>query len=318
MKDEGPIMPRSAAQPRQSHVALAERLADQLRLAEMKAGDRLPELWVASRCAVSRTLARAALGVLEAQGVTVYRRGRGHFLQVDPADMRPLRPAGDDGDLKTAILRDRIARRLADRITIPELMRRYEQPRPAVTKALARMAEDRLVERGAGQRWHFRPLLDGPAALADSYRLRLVLEPAALLEPGFAPDRRLLADLRTRMDGLLSLGDRDFDVPVFDDLDRSFHEALAAGCGNRFVRDGLIEHLHLRRTPAFQSPAPSSRLRESVREHLRILDQVERARLDAAADLMRVHLQLSRSMRPSLSVRGAPALVKPAGPATPA
>ena len=310
-------MPQSAGQPRQSHVDLAERLVDRLRLADLKAGDRLPEQWVASHCAVSRTLARAALDVLEARGLAVHRPGRGRFLCVDPSDMRPLRPVGDgDGDLRTAILRDRIARRLADRITIPELMRRYDQPRPVVTKALTRLAEDRLVERGAGQRWHFRPLLDGPAALADSYRLRLLMEPAALLEPGFAPDRGLLSDLRARMDGLLTLDDRDFDVPVFDEVDRSFHEALAAGCGNRFLRDGLIEHLHLRRTPAFHSPAPPNRLRDSVREHLRILDQAERGRLDAAADLMRAHLQLSRSGRPSLSVRGAPALIAPAGPAT--
>ncbi|MCA8909091.1 MAG: GntR family transcriptional regulator [Rhodospirillaceae bacterium] len=311
-------MPSASLPPRQSHLDLADRLVDEIRQAGTRIGDHLPEQWVASRCAVSRTLARAALGVLEGEGAVAFRPGRGYVLSADPVALREARSqsgaqSGAGEDLRTRILRDRVARRLSEQVTIPELMRRYGEARPPVAKTLARLAEDRLVERGAGQRWHFRPMLDGPSALADSYRYRLLAEPACLLEPGFTADRPRLADLRARMDQLLLAADAGFDTALFDEVDRAFHETLAEGCANRFLRSDLLDHLKMRRAPSFQSPAPVNRLRESTREHLRVLEQVERGRMEAAADLMRVHLQLSQPSWPTLSVRGAPPLVGPSG-----
>ena len=50
------------------------------------------------------------------------------------------------------------------------------------------------------------------------------------------------------------------------------------------------------------------RLRQSTREHLAILDQLESRQYEVAADLLRVHLRLSRSQRPQAASRGAPAL----------
>ena len=50
------------------------------------------------------------------------------------------------------------------------------------------------------------------------------------------------------------------------------------------------------------------RLRQSTREHLAILDQLESRQFEVAADLLRVHLRLSRSQRPQAASRGAPAL----------
>ena len=50
------------------------------------------------------------------------------------------------------------------------------------------------------------------------------------------------------------------------------------------------------------------RLKQSMREHLTILDHLEGRQFEAAADLLRVHLRLSRSQRPQAASRGAPAL----------
>ncbi len=80
------------------------------------------------------------------------------------------------------------------------------------------------------------------------------------------------------------------------------------GAANRFVADSLGQHLRLRELPGATARANVVRLRQAMQEHLGILDQMEAGRLDVAADLLRVHLRLSRSQRPQAANRGAPPL----------
>jgi DNA-binding GntR family transcriptional regulator len=83
---------------------------------------------------------------------------------------------------------------------------------------------------------------------------------------------------------------------------------VAQGAANRFVAEALGAHLRLRRLPGTIVGVNVYRLRQSTREHLAILDQLEARQFDAAADLMRLHLRLSRNLRPQAANRGAPAL----------
>jgi DNA-binding GntR family transcriptional regulator len=49
---------------------------------------------------------------------------------------------------------------------------------------------------------------------------------------------------------------------------------------------------------------------QSNLEHIQILEQIERGQMELAADLMRVHIQLSQSQRPRLAGRGVPPAFK--------
>ena len=63
-------------------------------------------------------------------------------------------------------------------------MRRY-QAGHIVLAALALLSEEGVVHRGRGREWQFRPLLKSRRAREESYDLRLILEPSALLLPTF-------------------------------------------------------------------------------------------------------------------------------------
>jgi DNA-binding GntR family transcriptional regulator len=302
---------RQTSRPRASHRDLAARILDFARQRGLGIGGRLPEQQIASSCNVSRTPVRAALRLLQEQGIVRWESEAGYSLAVDltaqAAGGAELPHAAED-DLAQAILRDRAARRLDETITVSGVMRRYSARRSAVLNALKRLAEDNLLEKAPGQSWLFRPALDGADAQAESYEFRLLLEPAAVVAPGFRLDEARAAVLRERMEALLALGDHAFDAREFQKLDAEFHDMIADGAANRFLADALAGHLKLRRLPGTLSGVNLYRLRQSTREHIAILDQLEGRQFEAAADLLRVHLRLSRSQRPQAASRGAPAL----------
>jgi DNA-binding GntR family transcriptional regulator len=215
-------------------------------------------------------------------------------------------PQAEEEELAASVLRDRMAGRLGDSISISELMRRYDIGRPAAQKALQQLSESQAIERGPGQSWLFRPSLNSLAALEESLKFRLILEPEALLSPSFNADPQRLALLRSAMQGLLARPVEDFDLQQFRELDISFHELLAQSCGNRFISDALLQHQGLRRLPNLLPSVSVHRLQEALREHLQIIAQIERGQMEIAADLLRLHLRLSAAQRPQTANRGIP------------
>lgn len=299
------------AKPRTNHIALAQRILDVARQRGFHAGDRLPEQALAALCNVSRTPVRAALRLLEEQGIAERETGAGYRLRADPS-AQPVPnglPAAEEDDLAGAILRDRVARRLDGMVTVGALMRRYSCGRRTVLNALKKLADDNIVVRAPGQAWLFRPSPDSAEALAESYDFRLLMEPAAILAPGFRLDRRLASELRRGMEALLARPDSDFAAAEFQRLDAEFHGLVAEGCGNRFVADALGLHIRLRHAHSAYASVNVYRLRQSLREHLGILDQLEAGQHEIAAELMKVHLRLSRAPRPQAAGRGVPVLV---------
>ena len=305
------MMPAKTRQPRKNHLDLAQRILDVARQNGMRPGAHLPEQQMASQCSVSRTPIRAAFKILENQGLVSWEHDCGYRLSVDlssPVDLDPGLPSTEEATLAKAILRDRAARRLSGTITVTELMRRYATDRGTVLKAIRSLSGDDVLQRAPGQAWIFRALPDSPESVADSFAFRLLLEPAAILAPGFRLDGLKAAALREGMEDLAGLPDSSFDTRAFRRLDIEFHRLIAVGCANPFVADALNAHLRLRQLPGVGGNANVFRLRQATQEHLGILDNLESQQYEVAADLMRVHLRLSRSQRPQAANRGAPPL----------
>lgn len=295
---------------RAHHVELAQRILELANRARLKRGDRLVEQWIATQCRVSRTPVRGALKLLAEQGITDYRPGDGHRLAVDPRtapDVDARLPEPPEERLFNAIVRDRAARRVPKTLTVSSLMRRYRAARATVQKVLQSLAEQQLVERAPGQRWVFRPGFDSADAVAESYRYRLLLEPAALEHSGFSADGARLAALRTTLESLLEMPAEKLDVRLFFQSDYDFHETVARGCGNRFIGDALMLHHRLRRLAGAPVQPNVHRLREATREHLSLVGHIEAGSMQIAADLMRFHLRLAGEQRPKMAHWGAPA-----------
>ena len=298
----------SEKKPRTNHLELARRIIELAQESGLESGASLSEQQLAKAFQVSRTLIRAGLNLLVEQGLAEHQAGRGYSLAADPNTqvLAPSLPRAEEETLAESVLSDRMAGRLGNSISASEIMRRYDIGRPAAQKVLAQLSENQVLERGPGQSWNFRPLLDNLAALEESLQFRLVLEPPALLADGFVIDRQRLALLRDSTETLLAQPIERFDMAQFRELDISFHEMIAACCGNRFIGDALLQHQHLRSLPNLLPSVSVHRLQESLREHLKIIEHIERGQREIAADLLRLHLRLSVATRPQTANRGIP------------
>ena len=190
------------------------------------------------------------------------------------------------------------------------LIRRYGTTRPTVPNALTVLQQQGIVERVPGQSWAFRPILDTPAAVADSLQFRLILEPAAILAPGFDLDPAKARPLHLQMTEALAAPEGRISGMAFRRQDTDFHALIAQGAGNRFMRDALLAHHRLRRATQKENATPEFRLRQAIQEHLEILNSLGRRQFDVAADQMTHHLRLSRNQRPDAANRGSPPMMR--------
>src|SRR5690606_29176973 len=83
---------------------------------------------------------------------------------------------------------DYINNRVGEQFSEADMLRQYGVGRGLLSRVLQRMASDRVIERNAGYGWRFEPLLKSVEAHDESYRFRMIIEPAALEEPGFTLD----------------------------------------------------------------------------------------------------------------------------------
>lgn len=304
-------MPAPRRRSRQNHVELARAVVRQVQAQGMTVGDHLPEQRFADLCGVSRTPIRATFELLFSQGFLTRRPEEGYYLAVDPveADAETVRRLDQAEDsLATRILRDRTARRLGEVQTVRALAQRYDASRASVLNALRILLRDGIVSQQPGQSWVFQPILDSPRAVEDSLSFRLVLEPQAILSPGFELDSAQAGTMRQTLQRHLDQRDVRTTQASFLRLDTDFHGLIARGSGNRFLRVALLAHHRLRRNTQKTTAIPEFRIRQATAEHLDILDALLRGDHELGADLMTVHLRRSQKTRPDAANRGIPPL----------
>lgn len=270
------------------------RILDQAIAGRFEAGDRLTELALTARLGVSRTPVRAALRFLHQRGLLDHAPHRGYTLQASQAELARVQralPQDEASAFYYQLLRDRTAGRLGAQVTERELEQAYGQRATLVREVLVRMLQHGIVRGRRGQRWEFSEALDADSE-RESYRFRMVLECAALAEPGFRMDPERLAACRQRQQSLINHATRRSWLDFFE-ANAELHELLAGASGNRFMLKALQEQNRLRRISDLSDyPLVNvERLRESCQEHLAMLDAIERGRLKEAAQLMRTHLQ---------------------------
>ena len=309
-------MEESTGKVRQRHVELAQKILDFAIERGLPRGGRLTEQVLASHCNVSRTPIRKALQLLAEKRIVSSEHEGGYQLAIEPASFPGFAgealPA-EAAELYNAILRDISAGRIGDSQTVAGLQRRYGASRSAVQNALIRLSEENLAERAPGQQWLIKQFAISGEAIAKSYEFRLACEPLALTMPGFRRDVAALTSLRQSMEILRGMGEGAFDQRLFERTDHDFHMLIARSCGNPFMSETL--QTHHRRRKASQPPmhVNAFRLIQSNAEHLQILEQIERGQFDLAADLLRVHIQLSHVERPRIAGRGVPIAFRIAG-----
>lgn len=268
------------------HVLLARRVLDHIRAEGMLAGQHLTEQSLEPVLRTSRSPIRGALARLQAEGILMPRPPRrGLFLVRDAAALAPHPGAEDAAYL--ALANDRLAGRLPAVLSETEAMRRYALTRDRLRRLLGRAAEEGWIEQRASKGWSFLPMIDGPDACAESYALRVALEPAAMLMPGFRPDPAALARLRRQQQALADGFCRHATATELFQANSTFHETLARLSGNRFVHQVIARQNQLRRLLEYRVAADRDRVHRQCGEHLAILDLLDAG--DRAAASARLH-----------------------------
>jgi len=268
-------------------------------------GERLNEARLAERLGVSRTPLRAALALLEQEGVVIREPYRGVRLVKLPAPsapspLAPITPNSTDEDtLLVRIARDRGRSLLGSDVTETDLARRYGVGRPVVRAALDRLADLGMVAHKPGYGWRFTDTLHDLEARAQSYRFRIIIETAAILEPGFALPTAWADVMRARHQRALADRWTPTSSVAFFEMNAAFHEGIAAASGNRYLHASVVRQNRLRRLSNYHWRHGIDRVVVNCQEHLGILDQLEQHAFAAAADAMRRHLETASHLQPS-------------------
>lgn len=298
-----PNPPSSSDSPGGLTATVAQRLLEQLVRSAAPRGERLKEQALADALGVSRSPIRKALQYLETLGAVRSEPNRGFQLAMESAALRAL--TIDDGDSDEAvymrIVEDRLANAIGEEVSEAELMDRHGWSRLQVQRALNRLAREGLAERKPGRGWLFRPVLQTVEAHRASYRFRMIIEPAALLEPSFKVDKAAFDRVRRTQHLLLDGGIERWTAAERFIAGAEFHEALVACANNPFILDALRSVNQQRRILEYHSHTHATqdhtRLTRQCQEHLALLDLLEAGERMEAAHQLRQHLDVVRVIK---------------------
>ncbi len=280
--------------------SVAAGILEYIRKLDLHAGERLREQTLADELGVSRSPVRKALQYLESAGIVASTPNRGYFLKERAADLIRLDiPADDESDeaLYLRVAEERLSGALPEEITEVDLMERYELSRLQVQRALNRMAREGLAERKPGRGWVFRPFLSNDTAYREGYRFRMIIEPAALLEPSFRIDKVAFARIRRDQRAMLDGGIEKWSRSELFRAGAQFHETLVAASNNSFLIDSIRNVNQLRRLLEYRVNVDRSRLYQQCGEHLMLLDLIEGGDRMEASHKLRQHLDVARSIK---------------------
>ncbi|MDB5957574.1 GntR family transcriptional regulator [Ramlibacter sp.] len=273
------------------------RILELIREEGLTPGSHLPAQRLADRLRLSRSPVNQALGVLHEKGLLHREPNRGYFLaqEIEAPTAQLAQEFGlDEGGGASAVYfrvaEDRLQGLLPDAFSETLLKQRYALTSAQLQALLHRMAQEGWVQKKPGYGWEFSPMLTTAESLLQSYRLRLALEPAALLEPGYHIAPEALARCRAAEVHLLKGGIKTDTADQIHERGVRFHEALVEGSGNPFFIDTIRRVNRVRRLLSYRSTQDRKRYRQHCEQHLAILDLLAQDRNEEAAQALREHL----------------------------
>ncbi|MGP6085902.1 GntR family transcriptional regulator [Antarctobacter jejuensis] len=274
--------------------SIAETIAGRIASGVLAPGAHLSAQKVADEFGVSRSPVREALTLLEDQAILQREKNRGYFVteasRRRSLDVNNGTPVDDPSDPYIRFAEDWLDDRIPADVTEQMLRDRYGLTKAGVNEILHRASHEGWAERKQGYGWSLLPVAKTPEGFDQVYRFRMVIEPAAILEPGFKISNSVIEKLRA--DQLRILDSDTTRIPTFNRLEKGseFHEELIKMCGNPYFHTALVRVNRMRRLMEYRAKVDPERLAIQCREHLEILDLVARGELIEASYAMRQHL----------------------------
>ncbi|MBV7485381.1 GntR family transcriptional regulator [Bordetella sp. BOR01] len=276
---------------------LAAQIVELIQADGLAVGAHLPAQMLADRLRVSRSPINEALQHLHEMGVLARERNRGYFVardvpsgSGDPSTALGLQAHDALIDVYFRIADDLLRGELPTSFTESQMRARYALTPAQLNAVLGRIANEGWAERRPGYGWEFSGMMRTPDALLQSYRLRLALEPAALLEPGYRLDPAVLARCRQAELHLLAGGIETDTADQLHDRGVRFHESLVEASGNPFFIDTVRRVNRVRRLLSYRSMRDRKRYRQHCEQHLHVLELLEHERNEDASRALHEHL----------------------------
>lgn len=278
---------------------VAHGVVDRIVEQRLAAGARINEQALARELGVSRTPVRAVLAWLATRGVLERRPQEGYFLVQRLASVREagIDVAADGPDLYGRMMMDLLVGAIAGTMSLSALLRQYDVPRGEMMATLRRIVREGLVEPAPGHGWRF--IQFEADTIEKGYRLRLLIEPAVLLEADYRCDERALKELQRDHRETVRTLSRKTPWPELFAIDARFHETVARGSGNDLVVETIQRQNRIRRLCEYLGYERLDRVKASLEEHVAILDSLlDGDRRWASAQLQR---HLDKSLKQSLT-----------------
>lgn len=278
--------------------SIATQIVEFIQTEALPVGAHLRAQMLADRLRVSRTPVNEALAVLHDKGIVRREKNRGFFL-AQPVDKPAAELARELGIVEPDIVgaayfqiaEDLLSGALPSEVAEQTIRQRYALTATQLNAVLKRITQEGWGERKPGYGWTFSTMLTTPDSLLQSYRMRLALEPAALLEPGYRLDSTVITRLRAAEQHLLDGGIQTDTADQLHDRGVRFHESLVEGSGNPFFIDTIRRVNRVRRLLSYRSMRERTRYEQHARQHLHLLDLLEQGRQADACAAMRDHLE---------------------------
>jgi len=272
---------------------ISVQLAQDILSGSVAGGAHLSAQKVAERYGVSRTPVRDALIELESKGVLNREVNRGYFVSNSiPESFKAWIEdnSGSDGSDYYTLAEDWLKDRLPEEVTEQFLRQKYDWTKSKVTELLLRAAREGWAERKEGYGWRFLPVAKTPAAFDEIYRFRMAIEPAAMLEPTFKIDRKVLNEHKRIQEGMIEKGMDSAPEERLLKNGSDFHEAIIRMSNNPYFFTALQRVNRMRRLMEYRAEVNYQRLSVQCGEHLELIALLERGEIAEASYFMRRHL----------------------------
>lgn len=279
--------------------ALARNIASQISLlvttGDLSAGDHLRTQHLADKFGVSRSPVREAMQILAEQGLLEQKENRGFFIK-DVPESKVVEPIGDEArpfeveNDYQRLAEDWLMDRIPAEVTEGMLRDLYKVTKAQLSDMLMRAVREGWAERKQGYGWRFLPVAKTPEAFEQIYRFRMLIEPAAMLEPSFKLDRKILQEQRRIQERMLETDIVRLPAERLLHNGSLFHEELMKMSNNPFFHLSLVRVNQMRRLLEYRSRIDRSRLFTQCEEHLAIVDLLDRSEILEASYAMRKHL----------------------------
>jgi DNA-binding GntR family transcriptional regulator len=273
---------------------IARDIASLIGSGEIGPNDHIATQGLADRFSVSRSPVREALKILAERGVIEQQANRGYFVSQQPMSEIGVAklelPDAEDTDPYFVFAEDWLLDQIPGDVTEQFVRERYRLTKSQTLDMLSRAAREGWAQPKPGYGWTLLAVAKTGEAVEQIYRFRAVIEPAALLEPSFVFDSVKAASLRRIQERMLEGDIERLSADTLLSAGVNFHEELCRMSGNPIFHQSLVRANQLRKLIEHRLSVSRDRLNVQCREHLVILDLVERSELFEAAHVMRRHL----------------------------